>query len=285
MGRVTRSRGRFATAGLRWAAMRRLFALLGIAVLATSSAACVQITDFNPVGTASTMSAAWTIDGAFPTSESCNALGASVVRVVFLDGLRPVPVGALIAQCAQCAEGSDPTCFSTRPCTIGGEVECVDTRPSPIVAEGTWTVRVEAFDGTNVVSAGPEQTVTAVDMGHIELTPVDFLSGRVSATFTIDGGAPTSASCEATGIASVDLLFESAGGIIAGPAIEPCTIGGVGTRVAPGATYTVRLRALADDGSVIGQTGPESFTIPMSDDRNELHIQLNGMQPVELSTL
>ncbi len=265
-------------------AMRARLAWLTIALFAPAMG-CVQITDFNPVGTASTVEAAWTVDGAFPTTETCDALGASVVRVVFLDGLRPLPVGALIAQCARCEQDSNPDCYSTRACTLGGEVECLDTRPNPIVAEGTWTVRVEAFDGSNIVAAGPEQTITATPMGHIALDPVDFLSVRVSATFTIDGGAPTAASCEAAGIASVDLFFDSAGGPVAGTATEPCTIGGVGARVQAGASYIVSLRALAPDGTVVGQTGLEAFDVDPASDRNAHHIQLNAGQPIELTTL
>lgn len=261
------------------AAMRSL-ASRALAFVLVGASGCVQVSDFNPVGEAASISGAWTIDGAFPTTESCQALGASQVRVTFLDGLRPVVHGALIFACASCSEASEAACFSMRECMLGGEVECFDTRPDAVVREGTWTVQLEATSGSTVIAAGPRQVVNASPMGHIALEPVDFLSGRISATFTLNGSAPAFTTCDAAGIAVVELFFESAGGAIEGSGSETCTVGAVGVRVAPGADYTVRLRALAADGTVVGETAPETFTIEPGE-----HATLAGGHAIELTTL
>lgn len=211
---------------------------------------CVQLSDFEPVGSAASVSGVWTVDGDLPTPESCAALGANVVRVTFLDGLRPVPHGALVFACAT-------------DCAVDGEAACFES--GPVVREGTWTVRIEAVNGTTLVAAGAPQTITAEPMGQIALDPVAFFSGRISARYTIAGGSPSFASCDAAGIASVQLAFEGAGGTIAGDAVEPCTVGGVGTRVEPGSTYTVRLRALGPGGEIVAETAPETFEVEAGD--------------------
>lgn len=233
-------------------------ALLTLAMLAGG---CVQVSDFNPVGSAASIAFTWTIDGEFPTTERCAELGASFVRVTFVDGTRPVPHGSLLRNCATCAQGAPASCLMTMACMRGGEVECYDTGDAKVVAEGDWTIRVEALDGSgNVVQASPE-TVQSAASGRIELPTASFLSGRISAELVLDGTAPTFAACEAAGIESVELAFDAAGGEVAPGAIEACTVGGVGTRVAPDASYTVRVRALGPEGSVVGESPPETFVI------------------------
>ncbi len=251
-----------------------------LALLALFATGCVKITDFKPVGNDTSLEASWTIDGAYPTSERCQELGANQVRVVFLDGLRPVPVGALIHQCASCSASASPSCYANRACTMDGQVECLDTSPNRVILAGTWTVRVEALNGATVIGTGPEQTIDATEMGHVTVDPVDFLSARISATYTLDGATPTFDTCDAAGIDAVELYFETASGTVAGGGSEPCTVGEVGNRVAGNADYAVRLRALAADGSVVGETAPESFS-PMPGD----HLTLAGGAAIELSSL
>ncbi len=230
---------------LPWTAMRpaSLFAI----AIALAPLGCVQVVEFRPVGSATSVSGAWTIDGALPTAASCEALGAAVVRVTFLDEMRPVPHGSLVFPCA--SECDETACFSS----------------GQVVAEGSWTVRLEAVSGATLVAAGPEQPLEAVDGGHVDLAPAAFYSGRISARYTISGGAPSFASCDAAGIASVQLAFLDAGGVVATDATEPCTVGGVGTRVEPGASYTVVLRALGPGGEVVAETEPETFAIEAGD--------------------
>lgn len=242
-------------------AMRRPATLLAIG-LAVAPIACVQVSDFEPVGPAASVSGLWTVDGALPTPESCAALGASVVRVVFLDGLRPVPHGSLVFACA-----SD--------CMPDGETECF--RTGPVVAEGSWIVRMEAISGTNTIATGPEQAIEAVPMGHVVLDPVELFTSRISARYTIAGGAPTFASCDEAGIATVEIAFVAAGGALGGEAIEPCSVGAVGVRVAPGASYTVALRALGPAGEVVRETAPETFDV----EAGEL-VELRGGAVIDL---
>lgn len=230
--------------------------------LALSPLGCVQLSDFEPVGSAASVSGVWTVDGELPTADSCAALRANVVRVTFLDGLRPVPHGALVFACAT-------------DCAADGEAECFES--GLVVREGTWIVRLEAVNGATLVAAGAPQTITAEPMGHIVLDPVAFFSGRISARYTIEGGAPTFASCDAAGIASVQIVFDAAGGTIAGEAVEPCTVGGVGTRVEPGASYTVRLRALGPGGEIVRETAPETFEVEPGD-----HLTLAEGESIDL---
>src|SRR5690606_7986332 len=121
--------------------------------------------------------------------------------------------------------------------------------------------RVEALDNSgNVIQASPE-SIQSTASGRIELPTTSFLTGRISAGLSLDGSAPTFAACEAAGIASVELVFDAAGGEVARHPIEACTVGAVGTHVAPGASYTVRVRALDPEGSVVGESAPETFLV------------------------
>jgi hypothetical protein len=220
---------------------------------------CVQVSDFDPVGNAASISGAWTIDGAAPSAEACRALGADLVRVVFLDEDRPVVHGALIYRC-------DSACGET----------CFDTRPAPVVGEGEWTIRLEAVGNASVVAVAPPE-VRSSEGGHIALTPASFLSGRISATYRVGGNAPTFEACRAAGIATVEIAFESAGGEVATPAREDCSVGTVGTRVAPNATYVVRLRALGPTGEVVRESMAETLDVDVGE-----HEQLNADNAIEL---
>lgn len=234
--------------------------LLAIAI-SLVSLGCVQVTDFDPVGHAASVSGAWTIDGALPSPESCALLGANVVRVTFLDGLRPVVHGALVFPCASsCMPDGTPECF----------------RSGVVVAEGTWTVRLEAASGTVRVAAGPEQTIEATPEGHVVLDTVAFYTARIDALFTVNGSEPTRESCDGVGIAAVELAFLAAGGAIAGAAAEPCPVGAVGVRVEPG-SYTVALRALGPGGEVIVETVPETFELEPGE-----HATLAGGEAIDL---
>lgn len=260
----------------------------GLAALATLrivaggilAGGCVDVTDFDPVGDAASIEFAWTVDGEFPTNESCEALGAAYVRVTFVDDRRAVPHGGLLRNCASCAQGAPASCLNARPCMRGGEVECFDTEDQRVVAEGDWTIRLEAVDGSGAVVQASPEAVYSTTSGRIEVAQASFLSGRISALVVLDGQAPTFAGCEDAGLATVELVFDAAGGEVAPGAIEPCTVGGIGTRVAPGASYTVRLRALAADGSVAGETAPETFLIEPGQ-----QVTLNGGEPIELTAL
>lgn len=253
--------------------------LASVITCAALAAGCVQVSDFEPVGDAASLAFTWTIDGVFPTRERCEEFGASAVRVTFVDGLRPVVHGGLVRPCASCSQDSEASCFSTRPCMQDGTVECYDTEDSRVVAEGEWTIRVEAIDSAgSVIQASPE-AMYSTESGRIELAPASFLSSRVSATTTLDEEAPTVRRCDEAAIGSVALAFLEASGEVARDPVEACAIGGVGTRVAPG-TYTVQLRAMDAEGGLIGESAPETFTLAPGEQAT-----LNGGEPIELLSL
>lgn len=255
----------------------RLGPLLVFGLLAVG---CVEVTDFDPVGNAASIAFEWTVDGAFPTEESCQALGADYVRVTFVDGQRPVPHGGLLRRCASCSEGAPRACLEARPCMRGGEVECYDSGEDRVVAAGEWTIRLEAVDGSGAVVQASPDAVYSTESGRIEVATASFLTGRISAQVTVDGAAPTFAACEAAGLETVELAFEEAGGEIGRGGVETCTVGGVGVRVQPGASYTVRLRVLGPDGSVLGESPPETFVIEVGEE-----VTLGGGEPIELTAL
>ncbi len=93
-------------------------------------------------------------------------------------------------------------------CTEGG----FDTRPQAVVADGQWTMALVAIDADgDAIAMGPTQTVdTLAVVGHIALTPIDFMASGVTAlagSWTIGGAAPTEASCTALGATEVHVQF------------------------------------------------------------------------------
>jgi hypothetical protein len=217
------------------------------------------VSDLTPVGSAASISGAWAIDGVPPSASGCATLGANLVRVVFVDELRAVAHGGLVFACDV-------------PC----EASCFDTRPNAVVAEGDWTVRLEALRGSEVVAASSTTPVSTAD-GHIELERVRFWSGAVEASFAIEGAPPTYESCERAGIAFVELVFDAAGGEVASAAREACSVGGVGSRVEPDARYSAHLRAVDASGGVVRESAVETFDVSVG----ERH-RLDGGARIEL---
>lgn len=246
--------------------MRRALAL---SLLLTG---CVQLTDTNPVGRAASISGSWTIDGEEPSSTLCDRLGASRMRVTFLDGLRPVPHPGLFFQCDV-----------TRP--VSGEPG-FDTRDASgaVVEQGCWRIRTDALDsGGTVVAIGtsdhvfvpgddvnmadcmPDGGTTVEVMGeHIGLPPTDFLSGELRVWTTIGGSRAGEASCEAEGIEDVTLTVTPQGsgrvdGLgeagVAGASrsiTQPCSLGLVVARLLPGDTYDVSVTLTDASGTMVG---------------------------------
>ncbi|MGE0786232.1 MAG: hypothetical protein AB7S26_11125 [Sandaracinaceae bacterium] len=245
-----------------------------IALAALSLSACVQLTDFNPVGTAASISGRWTIDGNTPAGASCGLLGASRVRVTFLDQLRPVPHSGLFFQCdAERAVGGGEPGFDTRDGS------------GAVVAAGCWRLRLTALDDSgNVVAVGPisEFLVPGEDVaegctgapvtGHIEIPPADFLSATIVAMTTLDGGRAGEASCAEAGISDVRWVFDDLGGGRVDAlgeqgltqVTQPCAFGIVAGRALPGFTYTAHLETVDEAGGV--RVGPaQTFTVGAGD--------------------
>ena len=123
-----------------------------------------------------------------------------------------------------------------------------------VVRAGTWTVRLDAVDGSGaIVAVGPASmpiTVEVTDGGpssSVAVPPADFSSATLSARFTIGGIGASTARCDERNIVEVDLAFDEwspTPGPEPAPPPEPeaCAVGFVGTRVPPG-RYGVRVRA------------------------------------------
>lgn len=222
--------------------------------LALSLTACVAVEGFDPVGDVAAITGSWTIDGQPADGDSCDALGASRVRISFLDGQRAVPHSGLFTACPE-----------------GG----IDTRMGSlqVVGAGRWTVRLDAIDGDGAIVATGDTAVVEIELPQgegdagvplIEVPAADFFTATLSASFTIGGESPSRASCEAAGIEQVGFVFEPLVGesAIATPQPELCEVGVVGTRLKPGPDpYTVRLVAFGEDGSQISASEPQTIEV------------------------
>jgi len=232
---------------------RRLLSL----VLAMGLAGCVGVEGFDPVGSVAAITGSWQIDSSPATDETCDALGASRVRITFLDGLRAVPHSSLFAACNEGA---------------------LDSRmgSGAVVAAGLWTVRLDALDGDgSILASGPtaEMNTDAPDGGVgvpvITVPAANFFTATLSSAFTIGGEAPSNGSCEAAGIERVGFVFDELAPVgegeeapgYADTEAELCEVGVVGTRLRPGFTYTVRLRAYAEGGGRVRDSAEQTLDV------------------------
>jgi hypothetical protein len=244
--------------------------VLRLALTALLATGCIPVIDFDPVGMDSAISASWTIDGEAATEASCRELlrpftndGTEPeiprVRVTFLDGERAVAHSGLMFSCS---EGS------------------FDTDTNRVVRAGTWTIRLEAIDPAGrVIAVGPAGLYTAEEQSTLVLDETPFLSGIISASVLVGGTEPSETACRELGVASLQIVFDAEGGLIASRQTERCTAGGIGTRVQPGGAYTVRLRTLDDANQPIAETEPETLTIEAGQ-----HAMIGG-GPIELTDL
>ncbi|MBX3272251.1 MAG: hypothetical protein KF729_18445 [Sandaracinaceae bacterium] len=251
--------------------------------LALALASCVAVEGFDPVGDQAAVSGEWLIDGLPPntrvdglgsSNRLCEALGATRVRVTFLDDRRPVTHSGLFFQCSL---GQ----FDTR---LGA---------GAVVAAGEWTMRLDALDGSGeVVAVGTPITQTVeqgtydpatgtplIDLsGEGEDHPADFLSATISARFRLGAQDANGERCAALGVATVGLVFDDlGGGRVRRAEPEACALGLVGTRVLPGHTYTVHLSAYDAGGGVRFETAPRAFTVARGAD-----VRLDDAGPVAL---
>ena len=219
----------------------------GLALAAVASLAlpgCLVVVEYDPFGSDATIEARWTIDGATPTAANCAELGVDRVRVAFYDSVDAYYDTTLEASCAA----------------------GVIAPSAPVLAAGTYSVRVEAWRGSEIVGSGNMQTVTATLGGHVRLADTDFTAGgsfdprgddaSVSGSWTLEGAAPTAASCSALGIDRVRLVFLNGATPYLDTTFEAaCEAGGFDTRperVLRAGNYTVRFEAVRD-GEIVGQ--------------------------------
>lgn len=226
--------------------MRRIgLSWVGLLAALSVSGCIVEIT-FDPIGTDASMAGQWTINGAAPTQASCDALGVSHVRVRFYDGTRGVDHPGLVFPCAQ---GS------------------FDTRPDAVVADGVWTAALVAVDASGTaIGTAPQQTFDTLAVGgHITLTSVNFEAASTVTTlagaWTINGAAPTAASCAELGATEIHVQFLDGSGAPGDDTLKlPCTDGNFSEPMDPGA-YNVRVVAVDATSGVIGMAAPQAVTL------------------------
>ena len=121
-------------------------------------AACIVQVEFDPVGAAASVQGSWTIDGAAPTAESCEAAEVRFVRIRFFEGDEHRDHPRLVFDCS-----------------LGS----FDTRPELVVGAGEWEVAPIAIraDGSEVASGTPQRTDTSAGESHIVIAPLDFPGG------------------------------------------------------------------------------------------------------------
>lgn len=218
---------------------------IGLLAALSVSGCIVEIT-FDPIGTDASMAGQWTINGAAPTQASCDALGVSHVRVRFYDGTRGVDHPGLVFPCAQ---GS------------------FDTRPDAVVADGVWTAALIAVDASGTaIGTAPQQTFDTLAVGgHITLTPVNFEAASTVTTlagaWTINGAAPTAASCAELGATEIHVQFLDGSGTPGDDTLKlPCADGNFSEPMDPGA-YNVRVVAVDATSGVIDMAAPQAVTL------------------------
>lgn len=224
-----------------------LSSLIGASLIGTSlfgAVGCIEIADFDPAGPGASISASWTIDGAPPTEESCERLGAERVQVTFLDLMRPVPHPDLFFECQL------------------GQFDTLDGTGA-VVAEGQWSIRLDAIgSGGDIVAIGAVEQAVVPDVPAIALAPVDFSSSNIVAHYLIDGEAPREDACLLAGIAEVGLSFDGA--------LEEARVGCqrqlVGRIVPANGTYSVHLVTYDAEGAVLGMSAVETFTVAVGDE-------------------
>lgn len=206
-------------------------------MLSVLLAGCIQTGDFDPVGDAASIAGSWTVDGIAPSRDSCDALGASVVHVTFLDNARPVTHSGLLFECREGTFDTDA------PGGSGRVIAAPEDDGAP------WDLRFEAVDsGGQVIAVGETFTVFVPATEKIIMPPANFVSATLLARFVVNGAEPNAERCADAGFASVRLELDDP----AASAVEDaCQLGSVGARLTAGIEHTARLVAIRTDGSEV----------------------------------
>lgn len=218
--------------------------------LSLGASGCIVDVVFDPIGQDASIAGSWTIDGAAPTVESCEAAGIDSVRVRFF-------------------EGSD---YRDHPdLRFDCETGSFDTRPQLLIADGVWTVQLVPIDASGAVvetdPMPPRETFdTIVVGGHIDMTPVDFATPapltQYAGSWTINGETPDATNCGELGIDQVWVEFlDGAGAPIDGATDQfACTDGSFILGLDPG-DYSVRVIAVDAANAVLAMAMREDFTL------------------------
>jgi hypothetical protein len=202
---------------------------------------------FDPRGTDATVETSWSIDGVAPNSASCGALGITDIRIAFQNGGSWYEHPDLVV-----------------PCSVGS----LDTRPTPVIRAGTWTMQVQALDGSGaIIAQGMMANLSVTPGSHVIMDAIDFTGGAfnpLGSDATVEGSwqlntrMPTSDSCYALGIdrvrfvlfAATDTAFEN--GVTAFQV--QCSNGRLDSRPMPvvrAGTYLWALEAVDASGAIV----------------------------------
>lgn len=239
-----------------WEAVRSTWQRVGVGAVAAGllgsvAPGCIIVATSDE----SSISGSWTIDGAAANAATCTAIGIDTVELtLYLPG-SAVPYETLSAPCA------------------AGFVDSRDT--AAFISAGSYEYEFEAFRGATSVALTPRRAVTlfAADHGRVS---TDFVSGSgfdprgsdatAEARWTIDGRAPTGASCAALGVARVRIAFRNGASWYEHPdLVANCATGMIDTRpaaVVGAGTWTVQLQALDAGGAIVAQGMMATLTIP-----------------------
>jgi hypothetical protein len=201
------------------------------------------------------ISGSWTIDRGAPTASSCASIGIDTVQLTLYRPGSAVPYESLSAPCA------------------AGFVDSRDART--FIGSGSYEYTFEAFRGASSVALSARRTITLFAGEHGRVS-TDFASGTgfdprgpdatAEARWTIDGRAPSAASCAALGVARVRIAFQNGGAWYEHPDLTAsCAAGSIDTRPSPvvaAGTWTVQVQALDSAGAIVAQGMMATLTIP-----------------------
>lgn len=193
---------------------------------------CAVIADFDPVGDVARIDGQWLIDDRTPTEADCLLLrnfeqsdATNRVRVTFLDGERPVAHSGLVFRCDV------------------GNLQLAQ-QDNPVVAEGSWTVRLDALDSSgDVVASGPRTAEQDASSGLLVAETANFYTRIVRARYHIHGQRANRSLCNDLGITDVRLTVRSIDGAASGTTTQHCLEGMIGLRVPPPQSDDVQFEA------------------------------------------
>lgn len=224
-----------------------------IALVATAGPGCLVVVEPDPAGESS-ISATWTIDGGPPTPAACSAAGIDTVEL------------ALFAR-----GGASPLVTFTSACSAG----TIDSRStSTVILAGDYEVAFAALRAGGVVARTDRSAVRLIANDHTRVS-TNFTSGThfdprgpdatAQARWTVEGRAPTAASCAALGIAEVRIAFQNGSSWYEHPdLVVPCSVGEIDTRPTPvirAGNWILQVQALNAGGAIVAQGMAASLNV------------------------
>jgi hypothetical protein len=203
----------------------------------------------------SSISGTWTIDSAPPTAASCNAVGIDQVELVIF------------------AEGDvTPMLRLRQACSVGR----IDSRLSPevFIYAGDYEVVFEGYSGATRVTQSDRAGVR-LPAGDRATVSTNYATGggfdprgsdaTLAASWTIDGLAPSSATCNALGVTDIRVAFQNGATYYEHPdLVFPCSVGNADTRpvgVIRSGTWTLQVQALDASGAIVAMGMSATLTV------------------------